>query len=155
MTADDTTRKVVCLGCGAVNRVPEGRALTAAKCGRCAEGLATPVPIEITASDLAALEAKDTGSFLVDLWAPWCGPCRMMAPHYEAVAGRVQADVRLFKLNTDDFPDVASRLGLRGVPTLMGWKGGRRVVNQPGAQSGPALERWTRQAFGLAPSPNA
>ncbi|ABI76432.1 putative thioredoxin [Hyphomonas neptunium ATCC 15444] len=152
MASED--RMIVCLACNAVNRVPEGRALTAAKCGRCAGLLATPHPAEITNDQMRALEKKDTGAFIVDLWAPWCGPCRMMAPHYDAAAERLQGDVRFYKINTDQHPDAAVRLNIRGVPTLVAWKGGRELTRQSGAPAGGALERWVRGLFGLAPAPN-
>lgn len=147
-------RMIVCLACGAVNRVPEDKSLTAAKCGRCSEALATPHPMDITNDQMRLLEKKDTGAFVVDLWAPWCGPCRMMAPHYATAAENLQGDVRFYKINTDQHPDAAIRLNIRGVPTLVAWKGGRELSKQAGAPGGAALERWVRGLFGLAPSPN-
>lgn len=152
MTSND--RMILCLSCNAVNRVPEGRTLTAAKCGRCTQPLATPHPVDIGNEQMRMLEKKDTGAFVVDLWAPWCGPCRMMAPHYEAAAGRLQGDVRFYKINTEQHPDAAIRLNIRGVPTLIAWQGGRELANQAGAPGGAALERWVRGVFGLAPTSN-
>lgn len=143
-------RMILCLACGAVNRVPSGKSLVAAKCGRCARVLATPEPVDITSQQLADLQSKDTGAYLLDVWASWCGPCRMMAPHYQAAAARLSAEVRFFKLDSDQNREAASRLQIRGIPTLLGWNGGRLVANQPGAQTGPALEVWIRKAFELA-----
>jgi len=147
-------RMIVCLGCGAVNRVPASKTLTAAKCGRCAVMLTTPEPAEISNAQLEMLEKKDTGAFVVDLWAPWCGPCRAMAPAYAAAAAALQGDVRFFKINTDQHPDAAIRLNIRGVPTLVARAGGRELAHQPGAQAGPALERWVRNIFHIAPTSN-
>lgn len=147
-------RRIVCLACEALNRVPHDKALTAARCGRCSAPLATPHPVEITNAQMQALEKKDTGAFIVDLWAPWCAPCRMMAPHYDAAAQRLAGDVRFYKINTDQHPDASFRLNIRGVPTLVAWKGGRELAKQAGAPGGGAIERWARSLFGLAPTTN-
>lgn len=147
-------RMIVCLACNAVNRVPADKSLASAKCGKCSAALGTPHPVEISGEQLRLLEAKDTGAFVLDLWAPWCGPCRAMAPAYDAAAQNLYEHVRFFKLNTDQNQADAGRMQLRGIPTLMVWKGGRRVANQPGAQTGPALERWVRSACNLTSTPN-
>lgn len=146
------SRMIVCLSCSALNRVPAGRPLSAGRCGRCSTELATLEPAEISNDQLRLLEKQDTGAFIVDLWAPWCGPCRMMAPAYTSAAKALQDEVRFFKVNTDQHPDAAIRLNIRGVPTLIAWSGGREIVHQPGAQSGPALERWIRSIFHLSPA---
>ena len=150
MAAED--RIILCLACGALNRVLADKSLAAAKCGRCAQGLATPEPVDVTSDQLTTLLTKDTGAFLLDIWAPWCGPCRIMAPHFEAVASRLQNEVRFFKLNSDQNSSAATQLQIRGVPTLIGWNAGRRVANQAGAQTGPALEAWIRKSFNLVSS---
>jgi thioredoxin 2 len=149
MTAHED-RKILCLACGAVNRVPVGKTLSAAKCGRCAAALATPEPVDITSDQLAALQSSDTGAYILDVWAAWCGPCRMMAPHYHAAAARLNADVRFFKLDSDQNREAAARLQIRGIPTLLGWRGGRLIAHQPGAQTGATLEAWIRKSFALA-----
>jgi len=152
MPAED--RKILCLACGALNRVPADKSLVPAKCGRCSAGLATPEPVELTGNQLAALLSRDTGARLLDIWAPWCGPCRIMAPHYEAAAASLQGKVRFFKLNSDQEQSAAARFNIRGVPTLIGWDEGRQVVSQPGAQTGPALEAWIRNIFHINSSAN-
>lgn len=147
MSGED--RKILCLACGAVNRVPADKRLTSAKCGRCATGLATQAPADITGEQLADLKSRDSGAFLVDVWAPWCGPCRMMAPHYVTAASEMNGDIRFFKLDSDQNQAAAAQLNIRGVPTLIAWQGGRQIANQPGAQAGPALLAWIRNAFRL------
>ena len=74
----------------------------------------------------------------------------MMAPHYQSAASRLNPGVRFFKLNSDQNSDAAASLQIRGVPSLIGWEGGRQIANQPGAQTGPALEAWIRNLFNLA-----
>ncbi|MBK8196736.1 MAG: thiol reductase thioredoxin [Acidobacteria bacterium] len=148
--ASEKDRNILCLACGALNRLPADKSLSGAKCGRCAAGLATPEPVDITSQQLADLQSKDTGAYLLDVWAQWCGPCRMMAPHYRAAAGRLNSDVRFFKLDSDQNREAAARLQIRGIPTLFGWSGGRLIANQPGAQTGAGLETWIRKAFTLA-----
>ncbi len=142
-------RKILCLACGALNRVPAARALTTAKCGRCAAGLATPEPVDLTGEQLSTLVAKDTGDFILDVWAPWCGPCRMMAPLYTSAASSLSSRMRFFKLDSEQNQSAAKHLQIRGVPTLIGWSAGRQVANQPGAQTGPALQAWIRKVFNL------
>ncbi|MBU3922423.1 MAG: thiol reductase thioredoxin [Alphaproteobacteria bacterium] len=149
-----TEQMIFCLSCGSTNRVGPGKSLSSARCGRCGKGLATPEPAEVTADQLVSLQSKDTGAFVLDVWAPWCGPCRMMAPHYEAAAAKFNGEVRFFKLNTDNHQTAAAQLQIRGVPTLIGWKGGRQVAHQAGAQTGRALETWIQTAFNVSSPTN-
>ena len=144
---------LVCPTCGASNRAPKGRALSEGKCGKCGGALATPEPVDIDEVQLNRLRAKDTGAFIVDVWAPWCGPCRMMAPAYAAAARELVDQVRLFKLNYDQNQSAASALGIRGVPTLFAYRGGQQVAQQSGAPTGPALQSWIKTSLGLAGRP--
>ncbi|MCA8901553.1 MAG: thiol reductase thioredoxin [Hyphomonas sp.] len=142
-------RVVVCTHCDAANRVAAGKALTGGKCGKCGTPLATPEPVDIDGETLGRLMARDTGAFVLDVWAPWCGPCRMMAPAYASAAARMSGEVRFFKLNSDQNQSAAGALGIRGIPTLLAWNGGDLVANQAGAQTGDALARWIQSVFGL------
>jgi thioredoxin 2 len=85
---------------------------------------------------------------VVDFWAPWCGPCRMMAPAFEEAASRMEPTARFAKLNTDEAQDVAGRYGIRSIPTLVVFKGGREVARQSGAMSAEQLSRWVSSAVG-------
>ncbi len=144
------TETIMCHKCGALNRAPSGRALSAGKCGKCSASLATPHPVDIDDAKLSRLQARDEGTFIIDVWAPWCGPCRMMAPAYDAAATSFVDRVRLFRLNSDENQASAASLGIRGVPTLIAYRGGRQVAHQSGAQTGPALNRWISSAISLA-----
>jgi thioredoxin 2 len=140
----------VCTKCGAQNRVAAGKPLSSGKCGKCSEPLATQTPVEIDGAMLEKLLARDTGAFVLDVWAPWCGPCLMMAPAYEAAARRFADRVRFFKLNSDQNQETAGKLGIRGIPTLIAWEDGALIANQAGAQTGEGLARWIQSTFRLS-----
>ena len=140
----------ICTNCGTPNRVAVGKPLSAGKCGKCGQPLATAAPVDITGEMLERLVARDTGAFVLDVWAPWCGPCRMMAPSYAQAAGRFVDQVRFFKMNSDENQSAAGSLGIRGIPTLIAWKDGEMIAKQPGAQTGEGLARWIQSTFGLS-----
>lgn len=143
------TSLLVCAHCGTPNRVPEGKSLIAGKCGKCDAPLATQEPVDIDGDILNRLKARDTGAFVLDVWAPWCGPCRTMAPAYKSAAAKNAEHVRFFKLNSEDHQHAAASLLVRGIPTLIAWKGGKQIAHQPGAQAPDALNNWIRSTFGL------
>lgn len=149
MTAQ-TSHTLVCHECGQLNRVPAGKPLTQGKCGVCGTSLATSKPKDIDGATLAKLMSKDTGAFVLDLWAPWCGPCRMMAPSFAATAQELAGDVRFFKLNSDENQQAAAQFNIRGIPTLIAFKNGKQAGLQSGAMQKPQLMAWTSQVLGLA-----
>ena len=142
-------KRLTCLDCGQVNRVPATGA-AGAKCGTCGASLVTGKVAEI---DLATLEkaAKDTAlPLLADFWAPWCGPCRAMAPEFAKAAEALKGRVRLVKINTDMHPDAAIRFGIRGIPALHLFAGGREVARAAGARPASGIVQFAAQAEGQA-----
>jgi thioredoxin 2 len=143
-------RKVVCGNCGKTNRLPAERAPVAARCGSCHQPIFSGHPIEVDEAGFGRHVANSDVPLLIDVWAPWCGPCRAMAPMFERAAGELEPDVRLLKLNSDNAPAVSSRLGISGIPTLLLMRGGREIARTSGAMNAQQIVAWTRA--GLARS---
>lgn len=143
--------QLVCSSCGAVNRAPEGKDPRAAKCGRCHKPMLTGQPIEVTGDSFAVHRRSTKGlPLLVDIWAPWCGPCQSMAPHFARAAVELEPRVRLLKLNSDEAPQVSAELGVRGIPTLVLFLDGKVLAQQAGAMSSQQIVAWTTQALARA-----
>lgn len=137
-------RFIVCTHCSGVNRVPASRRAEDAKCGVCHEKLFTGHPRDIDGSALERQIARSTLPVLVDIWAPWCGPCRAMAPAYEAAARELEPEVRLVKLNSDNEQELSGRLGIRGIPTMILFRGGREIARTSGAMAAGQIVAWVR-----------
>jgi thioredoxin 2 len=131
---------IPCGQCGALNRVEIAKANLGPKCARCKAALDLAHPVNVTADQFDKVVSESAIPVLVDFWAPWCGPCRSMAPVLEDVAKRRMGRVLVAKLNTDDHPTISSRYGIQGVPTLIMFNGGREVSRQVGAVPRETLE---------------
>ena len=124
---------VACTHCGAVNRLPSTRLTDDPVCGRCSEPLLNGEPVELTDANFEAVTSKTELPVVVDFWAPWCGPCRMMAPAFAQAATTLKGRALLVKVNSDDNPRTASRFGVRSIPTLVRLDRGRESARQSGA----------------------
>lgn len=131
MTTD--TLHITCAACGATNRVPAARLAEDPTCGRCAQALLAGEPVELTDANFEAVVGKTDLPVVVDFWAPWCGPCRMMAPAFEQAAAQLKGRALLVKVNSDDNPRTASRFGIRSIPTLVKLDHGRELSRRSGA----------------------
>jgi len=135
---------IVCPHCDAVNRIPAARLGEGPKCGKCHRPLFTGHPIELTAANFQQHVTRSDIPLLVDFWAPWCGPCQMMAPQFVQAAAQLEPRVRLAKVNTDAEQMLGAQFGIRSIPTLALFKGGREAARQPGAMGAADIVRWVR-----------
>lgn len=138
--------KIVCTVCDQTNRVPVEKLASGPKCGTCGEALVAPKVAELSLKTHDKATRTDELPLVVDYWAPWCGPCRMMAPEFAKAARTLNGSARFAKINTEDFPAASQRLGIRGIPLLILWKNGREVARLSGARPAADIEAFVRQA---------
>jgi thioredoxin 2 len=143
-----SSRQVVCQHCNSVVGVPAERLGDGPRCPKCHTRLFEGHPVTLTDANFDQHVSKSSLPVVVDFWAPWCGPCRMMAPAFEEAAQRMEPAVRFAKLNTDESQGVAARFQIRSIPTLIVFKDGREVARQPGAMGAEQLGRWVSSAVG-------
>jgi thioredoxin 2 len=138
---------LVCPHCSGVNRIPVARLGDRPKCGRCKSVLFNGQPVEADGNTLQQQIQRSDIPLLVDFWAPWCGPCRMMAPAFEQAATELEPRVRLLKLNTEAHQAPAAQYGIRGIPTMILFRGGRELARTSGAMDATSIVTWVRQSI--------
>ena len=142
------SRHIVCPHCHAVNRVPAERLAQAPKCGQCHQPLFSGHPVALTAATFGKHIQRSDIPVLVDFWAPWCGPCKMMAPQFEQAARLLEPRVRLAKVDTEAEQQLGAQFGIRSIPTLALFSGGREIARQPGAMGAQDIVRWVQAHLG-------
>ena len=135
---------IVCPGCAKINRVSRPRLADGPKCGACGEILFTAHPVSVNESGFTRHMTSNTIPVLTDIWAPWCGPCRMMTPMFERAAAQLEPHMRLLKLNLDEAPSIARQFAVQSVPTLLLTAGGKLIAQTAGAMDSRAIIDWAK-----------
>jgi len=141
-SAAQTALKVACPACLTANRIDDARRGDAPKCGRCGAALLDGTPVELDAARFDALVAHTDLPVVADFWAPWCGPCRAMAPMFEQAARKLASEARFVKVNTDAEQALGARYAIRAVPTLILFRAGAEAKRHSGAMDAGTLVRW-------------
>jgi len=136
---------IVCPHCGGINRLPADRPAGGGKCGKCKQALFNGQPINLTAQNFTRHISRNDIPLLVDFWAPWCGPCKMMAPIFSQAAAELEPAMRLGKVDTEQQQALAAQYHIRSIPTLAIFKAGQEVARMAGAMELSNLLVWARQ----------
>ena len=145
-----STHNIVCPHCAATNRVPHDKPTNEARCGVCHRSLFDGHPVAADGVRFDKHRRSNDVAVLVDVWAPWCGPCRMMGPMFEKAAAELEPEVRLLKLNADEEQGVSREFGVSGIPTLLLFRGGRLIARTAGAMDTQRIVAWTRDQLARA-----
>ncbi len=137
-------KTVVCTMCLASNRVPDSRLKDNPRCGKCHDDLFSNKAIEVDNKTFNKVVKKSSLPIIVDFWAPWCGPCKMMTPIFNQAAAQLKGDYILIKVNTEQEQQLSGQLGIRSIPTLMVFKNGKEANRMSGALQLPQLLQWIK-----------
>jgi|SRR3954452_3326543 thioredoxin 2 len=141
----EAPRHIVCPHCDSVNRVAVNKPAREARCGHCHKALFTGAPVAVSATSFERHIRHNSILVLVDFWAEWCGPCKMMEPVFARAAGELEPEVRLLKLDIEAAPDIATKYNIRSIPMLALFRNGAIVAQRAGAIDGPTLRSWLHQ----------
>ncbi|MFZ1621877.1 thioredoxin TrxC [Dokdonella sp.] len=144
----DSAMMIPCQQCAALNRVPSARLVDNPVCGRCRHALFVGKPAILEEGDFDRKALAGDLPVLVDFWAPWCGPCVNMAPHFTEATRQLEPQVRLAKVDTEAQQGLGGRFQIRSIPTLILFAAGREIARQSGGMSSSQIVQWTRQQLG-------
>ena len=136
------SKHLVCPHCQAVNRIAEDKLDQQPTCGKCKERLFVGQPVELTDQSFAKHLRRNDIPLVVDFWAPWCGPCKMMGPHFKTATAQMEPKIRFAKLNTEHAQKTAAQFSIRSIPTVAIFRNGREIARQAGAMDARALTNW-------------
>ena len=139
-----SAQHIVCPHCHVINRIPSARTADKPNCGKCHRPLFAAHPVELTGGNFQKHIGRNDIPVVVDFWAEWCGPCKMMAPAFQEAAARLEPTARLAKLNTETEQAIAAQFQIRSIPTMILFKNGREVARQSGAMRAPDIVRWVQ-----------